>query len=253
MSNVGQEFRALFLSTFEPCAENGDVNDPTKSCCDRYVFNTVVTRAKSLVVCVGSPLVLLKIEQQMVLKYGKRAGKCWSAYLSNCLKSNTVKVPKSVIPSSRVKKRFRNELSVLVSDTSTLSQKETASLSVKEIACQFQAAEIKLCQAKQQSNALMSRPDVSTRRVRTSDAPASIRQNILPIAGVNPSTHEQKTVLANLGGAQTSSSGGLNSRKGAEIKQNTASSAHHTILLAKESTVSRQRKQKNVIGNKPQG
>ena len=207
-------------------------------------------------VCVGSPLVLLKIEQQMVLKYGKRAGKCWSAYLSNCLKSNTVKVPKSVIPSSRMKKKFRNELSVLVSDTSTLSQKKTASLAVKEIACQLPAAEVKLCQAKHQSNALMSRPDVttvSTRRVRTTAAPASIRQNILSSAGVNPSTREQKTVLANLRDSQTSSSGGLTSRKGAEIKQNTASSAHHTILLAKESTVSRQSKQKNVIGNKPQG
>ena len=80
----GREFRALFLSTSEPTAPNGSTKNPTKSLCDRYVFNTAITRAQSLVVAAGNPFLLLKVEQHMVERYGKK-GKVWSSYLKRCL------------------------------------------------------------------------------------------------------------------------------------------------------------------------
>ena len=89
---AGQEFLAVFLSTSEPTLANGSTRNPTKSMCDPYVFNTIITRAKSLVLGVGNPFLLLKIEKQMVELYGKR-GKCWSEFLKSCLKHGTVDLP----------------------------------------------------------------------------------------------------------------------------------------------------------------
>ena len=88
----GREFRALFLSTSEPTDANCSTKNPTKSLCDRYVFNTALTRAQSLVVSVGNPFLLLKMEQHMVDRY-KEKGKCWSHYLKRCLDHNTLTVP----------------------------------------------------------------------------------------------------------------------------------------------------------------
>ena len=45
--------------------------------CDPFVFNTVITRTKSLVVSVGNPFTLLKMERGMPKK-------CWSEYLKLC-------------------------------------------------------------------------------------------------------------------------------------------------------------------------
>ena len=78
------------IETIDPSTKN--TCNPTKSPCDRYVFNTVLTRAKSLVVVVGSPLVLLEIEKRMVKLYGAQ-GKCWSLYILNCLQNNTLIIP----------------------------------------------------------------------------------------------------------------------------------------------------------------
>ena len=85
----GREFRALFLSTFETTKKDGSTRNPTKSIADPYVFNTVITRARSLVVSVGNPYLLLKIEEHMERKYGEK-GKCWSKYLKRCLDNNTL-------------------------------------------------------------------------------------------------------------------------------------------------------------------
>lgn len=49
----------------------------------RFVFNTVITRAKSLVVCVAKPLELLDFEDQYIndtIEF-----KCWHEYLNLCL------------------------------------------------------------------------------------------------------------------------------------------------------------------------
>ena len=61
---TGHEFDAVFISTSEPTVmlDGGLVSpsDPTKSISDRFVFNTVITRSRSLVVAVGNPFLLLK-------------------------------------------------------------------------------------------------------------------------------------------------------------------------------------------------
>ena len=112
----GQEFQAVFLSTTEPVAKDGNTLNPTKSPCDRYIFNTVLTRAKSLVVVVGSPRVLLKTEQHMIKLYGAQ-GKCWSLYLKSCLEHGTLSIPSLVEADKNVTERFIAELATNVGAT----------------------------------------------------------------------------------------------------------------------------------------
>lgn len=88
---IGQEFRALFISTSEPTTDAGDTRDSTKSISDPSVFITALTRAQSLVVAVGNPFMLLKRERHMVKKYGDR-GHCWSLFLKACLDNGSLSV-----------------------------------------------------------------------------------------------------------------------------------------------------------------
>ena len=88
---VGQEFRALFISTSEPTAHNGKTKDSPRSISDPSVFITALTRAQSLVVAVGNPFMLLKREKHMVEKYGDR-GHCWSLFLKMCIDNNSLSV-----------------------------------------------------------------------------------------------------------------------------------------------------------------
>ena len=114
--HLGQEFQAVFLSTTEPVTEDGNTLNPTKSPCDRFVFNTVLTRAKSLVVVVGSPKVLLKTEQHMVELYGDQ-GRCWSLYLKSCIEHGTLTVPPLVETDKRITDNFIAELAAAVGAT----------------------------------------------------------------------------------------------------------------------------------------
>ena len=91
--------------------ENGNTRNPTKSMCDPYVFNTVITRAKSLVLGVGNPFMLLKTEKHMVELYGRR-GKCWSEYLKSCLKHGTVDLP--TLSNKDVQQNIKEKLRNLV-------------------------------------------------------------------------------------------------------------------------------------------
>lgn len=91
----GQEFEDLYVSTTEPVDDVGNTINPTKSPCDPYVFSSVLTRSKSLVVVVGCPEALLKIEEHMVMLYGNRAH-CWSSYMKHCMKNATFSVPPEV-------------------------------------------------------------------------------------------------------------------------------------------------------------
>ena len=99
----GREFKALFISTVE-CVHDGFKSaNPTKSFCNRYVFNTALTRARSLVVIAGNPFLLLKMEAAMSQPMG-----CWREYLRRCIDRNTIIVPKEVAANnSDVVKRLR--------------------------------------------------------------------------------------------------------------------------------------------------
>ena len=85
---LGREFQAIFLSTAEPIDSNGLSMNPTKSPCGQYVFNTVITRAKSLVVCVGNPFILLSVEKRM-----NNERLVWKDYLRRCLIAKTLHAP----------------------------------------------------------------------------------------------------------------------------------------------------------------
>ena len=106
---VGREFKALFISTVE-CVHDGFKSaNPTKSFCNRYVFNTALTRAQSLVVVAGNPFLLLKVEAAMPEPMG-----CWRAYLKRCIDHNTFIVPK----------HFDNESTVLTELKQLVEQPE---------------------------------------------------------------------------------------------------------------------------------
>ena len=87
---VGREFQLLFLSTSEATEADASTCNPIRSLCNPFVFNTVITRAQSLVVSVGNPFLLLKTERHMIKRYGNKA-RCWSTYLEYCLQKNTFK------------------------------------------------------------------------------------------------------------------------------------------------------------------
>ena len=53
--------------------------DSVKSMCDPYMFNTIITRPKSLLVVIGNPFRLQKIEQK-----SPNPPACWSEYLCQC-------------------------------------------------------------------------------------------------------------------------------------------------------------------------
>ena len=82
----------------ERCA----TRDPVKSLCDQYVFNTVITRACSLVVAIGNPFRLMKIEEmgshdQVVdLSAGKRK-KCWQTFIFRCLQCKSLELTEELM------------------------------------------------------------------------------------------------------------------------------------------------------------
>lgn len=78
----------MFISAYEATGASGAAMNPTKSICDQYVFNTIVTRAQSLVVCVGNPFLLLSIES-----HSRNIRKCcWREYLKRCLEISSFKI-----------------------------------------------------------------------------------------------------------------------------------------------------------------
>ena len=112
----------MFLSTTEPVDCYGNTTNPTKSPCDPYVFNTVLTRSKSLVVAVGSPLALLGIEKHIKARYGtSKEAKCWSSYLKLCLEKGTFIIPPMVEPSEVKAKEYEKMLRSMVFEESTAS------------------------------------------------------------------------------------------------------------------------------------
>ena len=73
------------MSTLEITKEDGSTLNPTKSICDQYVFNTVITRAQSLIVCVGNPFLLFSIEQRTP----NYKIYCWREYVKRCLETSS--------------------------------------------------------------------------------------------------------------------------------------------------------------------
>ena len=68
------------MCTAEPVNQDYSPSDPVKSMCDRYMFNTIITRPKSLIVAIGNPFRLCKVEKKML----KESPACWSEYMYQC-------------------------------------------------------------------------------------------------------------------------------------------------------------------------
>ena len=105
---IGREFQAIFLSTAEPTFDNGRSKNPTKSPCGQYVFNTAITRAKSLVVCAGNPFLLMKIEKHM----NNEQPNCWRDFIRRCIITRTFHVPSST--AAKCIKEILHQLQLLV-------------------------------------------------------------------------------------------------------------------------------------------
>ena len=115
---TGREFRAIFVSTTEATDVNGCCKNPTKSMTDPFVFNTVITRAQSLVVCVGNPYFLCCLEEKT-----KPGNKCWSKYIKCCLDYETF----SMVNSSFGQMEKERLQSGLCLNSSTRSQQQLSS------------------------------------------------------------------------------------------------------------------------------
>ena len=90
---LGCEYEAVFLSTAEPTEADGRSKNHSRSPCAQQVFNTVITRAKSLVVCAGNPLLLMTTE-----KFMDNEAFCWKEYIKRCLLNKTFYFPPELIP-----------------------------------------------------------------------------------------------------------------------------------------------------------
>ena len=75
---TGEEFAAVFLSTAEPTDKYGMPRNVTKSICNEYIFNTVITRARSLVYIAGNPFLLRHMSTNFKVK-------CWQEYIQRCI------------------------------------------------------------------------------------------------------------------------------------------------------------------------
>ena len=80
----------MFLSAWEPSEES--VFNPTESLSNPCVFNTVVTHARSLIVSVGNPFMMLTCERRMLESDPHVKARCWTEYLCLCLQNNTISV-----------------------------------------------------------------------------------------------------------------------------------------------------------------
>ena len=109
----------MFLSTSEPLELDGRSQDPQKSLCNPHVFNTAISRAKSQVVAIGNPFMLLKVEEVM----GSRR-KCWREYIKLCLKGNKIYFP------SKYNWRLRSQ--ILANIMQAIDTDDLSSLFVQE-------------------------------------------------------------------------------------------------------------------------
>ena len=88
----GEEFSAVFLSTSEPTDGHGAPADHFRSICNEYVFNTVVTRAQSLVFVAGNPFFLLHMGSHFKTN-------CWTEYIRRCIQCQSFELPRNYAPS----------------------------------------------------------------------------------------------------------------------------------------------------------
>ena len=113
----GQEFQAVFLSTAEPTYQDGMSKNPTKSPCGQYVFNTALTRAKSLFICVGNPFLLMKVEEKM-----KNERPFWRDFMKRCIIAKTFHVHETDLHGKLITDVYKNLQMLIFSKYANSSQ-----------------------------------------------------------------------------------------------------------------------------------
>ena len=78
------------------------------------MFNTLLTRAKSLVVVAGSPHVVLQTEEKM--EGGGRS--CWNMFMKSCIDHGTFIIPQSVERNEKKRSDFVDNLKTVLNSRS---------------------------------------------------------------------------------------------------------------------------------------
>ena len=87
----------MFLCTTEPYTSSPGGQPAPKadaigtSIVNRRVFNTVLTRARTLFVAIGNPFYLMQAEAKAPTELG--AGLCWKEYLRKCIENDSIELP----------------------------------------------------------------------------------------------------------------------------------------------------------------
>ena len=102
---IGLEFRVVFLSAHEPRGyeDSGKLLpclDVGGTVVNERVFNTMITRTKSLFVTVGNPFYLLDAEENLVTA-GSQTTLCWREFLKTCIDHNAIAYPENCSPDQR--------------------------------------------------------------------------------------------------------------------------------------------------------
>ena len=112
--SLGREFDAIFVCTAQPVNQDYSPFDPVKSLCDPFMFNTIVTRPKSLLVVVGNPFRLRKIEEVTRLDKIEQSTPdppaCWSEYLYQCWEGGSLQLSSKLREASGACKQQLGEL-----------------------------------------------------------------------------------------------------------------------------------------------
>ena len=139
LMSLGQEYQAVILSTTEPVNLDGSTLDPTKSFCDPYVFNTAVTRAKSLVLAVGNPFLLLNMEKSFARNYGdEHSTQCWSTFLELCIENKSFEFHPCLKYEKSEKEIKINEIKEVIAINHKLKNLEKDNLNLQEENCKLQ-------------------------------------------------------------------------------------------------------------------
>ena len=101
----------MFISTVEPTDLQQRPWDSVRSICNELVFNTVITRARSLVYSVGNPFLM----QHLGTHYSRN---CWSVYIQRCIQCSSLHLSDSCRDTPQLAS-VMEKLSDLVSATGT--------------------------------------------------------------------------------------------------------------------------------------
>ena len=135
----------MFLSTAEPTTPEGESKNPTKTPCSQYVFNTALTRAKSLVVCAGNPFLLMKIEKTVQEKLpkdevGKKDGPCWAHYIRRCIENETLIVPSDLWSTENERQEKISKLTELVFKSDSHKRDDSSKVTMDSITKAYKKA-----------------------------------------------------------------------------------------------------------------